>query len=78
VETGKGRRRMQQSAAPGTPGQLRRSGWEVDTRRAPWDVSVVVVRLLCWFAVGTGECRMSSSFLTSRSCEVCVSVFIQT
>ena len=71
---------MQQTAVPSAPGQQKPLGREVDTRTAPWDVSVVVVgtaiQVFCghW---GMQDVLVVASFLASRSCEVCVSVFVQ-
>lgn len=81
VEMGRGRRRMQQTAAPGAPGEQKPSGREVDTRRAPWVVPVVVVGTAIQVSCGHWGMRdvlVVASFLASRNCEVCVSVFVQT
>lgn len=49
---------MQPIASPGGPGEQRRLGREVDIRRAPWDVSVVVIGLPARFlwALGNAGC----------------------
>lgn len=47
---------MQQIAGPGAPGEQRPLGREVDIRRAPWDVSVVVVGLPARFPVENAGC----------------------
>lgn len=57
VETGRGR--MQQCAAPGTPEVQKPLGREVGTRRAPWDVSVVVVGTAIQGFLSIEECGMS-------------------
>lgn len=54
---------------------------EVGTRRAPRDVSVVIVGTAIQGSYGhwgMQDVLVVASFLACRSCEVCVSVFMQT
>lgn len=76
--TGGGRSRLPPQVILGSKSLERR---ELDTRRAPWGVCLIVMGSAIQFSCehrGLQNVPIVAIFLASRSCEVCVSVFIQT
>lgn len=78
MEMGRIRRRMQQTAALLAVGEQDPLVREMGTRRAPWNVTVVVVGAAIQVSHGhwgVQDVLDVASFLASRNSEVCGSVF---